>query len=132
PGATVRVNVPFCGTVTASGSLPLRAPAGTTVSVAVPVDEPKEGEVGGNMADSDSVPAAVNVVDVVATPLALTATGAPMFVPFAWNWTDPAGWELSAAISVAVRVAGWPAVAGVGDATSDVVVLVTVGPVALV
>jgi len=68
----------------------------------------------------------VNVVIVDAVP-ELTVTGAPMFVPPTSNCTVPAALELSAAITVAVRVTVAPVATGFGAATSDVVVLTAAG-----
>ena len=73
------------------------------------------------------MPAAANVVVVVATPDALTATGDPMVDPPDSNCTDPAGLVESAATSLAVSVTVCPVVAGFGDADSVVVVDVAAG-----
>jgi len=60
---------------------------------------------------------------VVATPLAFTATGDPMFVPLSSNCTIPAGLVPSAADSSAVSVTVVPAFAGFGDALRLTVVV---------
>ena len=78
-------------------------------------------------ADRESVPAAANVVVVMATPFAFTAAGAPMAVPPIQNCTVPVGVTVPlAGATPAARVTGWPAVAGLGEA--DISVVVAVGP----
>jgi len=57
----------------------------------------------------------------VATPAELTATGGPMSVSSAWNWTHPGGWAPFAAASVAASLAREP-----GAEFGDTVIVVTV------
>src|SRR5215472_11843426 len=134
PAATEKVKVPDAGTVTEIGTVPVLGAVVVTDIDVVPVEPLKAVVlVGVNTADNVSVAAAVKVVVVVATPLALTATGVPMLVPPASNCTVPAGWVPSVAVVVEVRATVVPTWAGFGDAVSVVFVAVAcAGPVALV
>src|SRR5215472_9355564 len=125
PAATEKVKVPDAGTVTEIGTVPVLGAVVVTDIDVVPVEPLKAVVlVGVNTADNVSVAAAVKVVVVVATPLALTATGVPMLVPPASNCTVPAGWVPSVAVVVEVRATVVPTWAGFGDAVSVVFVAV--------
>jgi hypothetical protein len=64
-------------------------------------------------------PADSNVTVVLATPLESRATGLPRSVPLTSNCTDPVGVAVPpAGATVAVKVTGWPAAEGLGDAVS--------------
>src|SRR5215472_8694348 len=130
----VKVNTPVAPTVkvTGMGNGPLDP---TTVNDALPVEPLKPVLVGVNTADTGTtVPAVAGaVVVVVATPVALTATGVPMLVPPAENCTDPAGMVVpEAGVTVAVRVTVAPGAGVVDERASAVLVPTTTGPVALV
>ena len=121
--STVRAKLPVGGSVAASGIAP-EFGAGLTLRLSVPVEGAKAvGSVGVYVADSGSAPGVANVVVVLAIPLELSVTGAPMAVPPTENTTDPVGAALPlAGATPAVSVTAWPPVAGFGDATSAVVV----------
>lgn len=131
--ATVTVRVPEGATVTLIGigldPPAFRLPLGLTDSFTTgDVEPPNEAEFDGvNTAVSGNVPADGNEVVVVAVPVASTAMGVLLIAvePF-MNVTEPAGWVPSVAISTAVRVTLPPALVGLGDAASVVLVPVTV------
>src|SRR5215469_3366371 len=122
-GSNVTVNVPDRGTVTVIGTIPATCgPTGRTTSENVPFEPAYEVLVGMNSADRCSLPAAANVVVMLATPLAFTAIGAPTSASSTSNCTCPATCAPPDVLSVAVSVTLAPAVAGLGAATSLVVV----------
>src|SRR5438128_2500972 len=61
---------------------------------------------------------------VVTPPVVLTLTGLPALLPSIWNWTVPVGVPEpgATAVTVAVKVAIWPAGAGLSDDMSVVLV----------